>query len=283
MKYAPGLPAPQRLDVLDLDNPTLAPALRLITESQRRAARAWQLPSGMELTIGRAGETECFVLTPEGVGTGATLLYIHGGAFCLPVQTSALSLAAEYARRLMLRVVLPEYRLLPGYNALAALDDCRRAAEGYGPALIYGESAGAALAAGLARDMEGLKGLLLIYPAADDTADAPGGDEALSRRVVGAMWRHALAGLSETERAEVVPARMQGIARLPRTYIELAEYDCLRAEGEALGAKLAAAGVETETRLMPGAYHGFDSHYAAPYVRRAVMHRCGAMRGMLGG
>lgn len=283
MKYAPGLPAPQRLDVLDLDNPTLAPALRLITESQRRAARGWQPPSGLELTIDRTGETECFVLTPEGVGTGTTLLYIHGGAFCLPVQTSALSLAAEYARRLMLRVILPEYRLLPEYNALAALNDCRRAAAEYNPALIYGESAGAALAAGLACGAESLKGLLLIYPTADDTADASGGDETLSRHVIDAMWRHALAGLSETERAKIVPARMQDIARLPRTYIELAEYDCLRGEGEALGAKLAATGVETETRLMPGAYHGFDSHYAAPYVRRAVIYRCSVMRNMLEG
>lgn len=66
---------------------------------------------------------------PVGVRDGMrggcpAMIYLHGGAFALPVQQSALELAAVYAKALRMPVFLPEYRLLPEYSGGTIWEDC---------------------------------------------------------------------------------------------------------------------------------------------------------------
>lgn len=52
------------------------------------------------------------------------------------------------------------------------------------------------------------------------------------------------------------PALAPDLAGFPRTLIVNAEYDTLRASGEAFGGQLAAAGVDVRVVLVPGVLHG---------------------------
>lgn len=80
-----------------------------------------------------------------------TLLYLHGGAWCLHLPALYAAFAARLSRRTGLRVLLPDYRLAPEQPYPAAVDDCfavyRALAEGPGgaPQVIAGDSAGGSL------------------------------------------------------------------------------------------------------------------------------------------
>lgn len=186
--YCAELKGPGPLDKVDFSNPALAPLIRMTAANLQREAGAWAAapPPGVrvrrqEIPVPGAPDLPCYVVEPLEEKFLAGLLYCHGGAFFLPAQVAALRLAARYAVALGVRVVLPEYRLLPTFQAPAAFWDCLAAwgalNEGkFGPvgsALLYGESAGGALAAGVAlyaRD-HGLprpRGMSLIYPVLDD-------------------------------------------------------------------------------------------------------------------
>lgn len=284
-EYAPGLPPPQPLRFLNLNSPSALTALRLVLPGLRRQAREWEPGAGVKMRLTEPGGVECFCLEPSGPARG-TMLYLHGGAFCLPVQKSALELAAEYCRALRLRVCLPEYRLLPEHPAPAALRDCLAVCAELNPELLYGESAGAALAFGAALDAaergaRQARGLCLIYPALDDRAQAERRGCAIDRETVGGMWRSYLAQADEGMLGLLVPARAEPPAGLPRTYIELAGRDCLFDEGMELARRLEASGCEVRLELLEGAYHGFDSHIGSPYVSRVLRARAAAMEEML--
>ncbi len=82
-----------------------------------------------------------------------TLLYLHGGAWCLHLPGAYRRLAARLAALTGLRVLLPEYRLAPEHPFPAAVDDCLASYRwlldrGYAqrPFAIAGDSAGGSLA-----------------------------------------------------------------------------------------------------------------------------------------
>ena len=80
-----------------------------------------------------------------------TLLYLHGGAWCLHLPALYAAFAATLCRRTGMRVLLPDYRLAPEQPYPAAVEDClavyRALAEGPGgsPRVIAGDSAGGSL------------------------------------------------------------------------------------------------------------------------------------------
>jgi acetyl esterase/lipase len=81
-----------------------------------------------------------------------TLLYLHGGAWCLHLPALYASFAATLCRRTGMRVLLPDYRLAPEQPFPAAVEDClavyRALAESPSgpPRVIAGDSAGGSLA-----------------------------------------------------------------------------------------------------------------------------------------
>ena len=82
-----------------------------------------------------------------------SLLYIHGGAWCLHLPRAYRRLASRLSVLTGLRVLLPDYRLAPEYPFPAAVDDClavyrwliEQGAAGR-PFAIAGDSAGGSLA-----------------------------------------------------------------------------------------------------------------------------------------
>ena len=71
-----------------------------------------------------------------------------------------------------------------------------------------------------------------------------------------AMREHYLGALSSNPPGYAMPA-LADLGGLPPTLVLNAEYDDLRASGEAFSASLAAAGVDVEQVLVRGVLHGF--------------------------
>jgi acetyl esterase/lipase len=80
-----------------------------------------------------------------------TMLYLHGGAWCIHLPALYAKFAATLSSVTGMRVLLPDYRLAPEHPFPAAIDDCfavyRALGEGAAgtPAAIAGDSAGGSL------------------------------------------------------------------------------------------------------------------------------------------
>jgi acetyl esterase/lipase len=121
---------------------------------------------------------------PERERTG-TLLYLHGGAWCLHLPRIYARFASILSHLTGLRVLLPEYRLAPEHPFPAGVDDCFAAYRwlldrGYRerPLALAGDSAGGSLS--LVTMMRARDALLplpdcavLLSPSTDLTMSAP--------------------------------------------------------------------------------------------------------------
>lgn len=283
--YNPELTVSDQLSKIDLFNPALRPMVAMLVKSQRATARSWTSPAGVSLRMETYGGVECFVLEPSKEGKHPLMVYCHGGAFLLPVQPSTLRLAAHYAAALGMQVVVPEYRLLPSYPVPAAQNDILGVCEAVCPTLLYGESAGGALAACVAPKLGGLRGLMLVYPVLDDREtgylsknlypDAP-----WPLRSNRAMWKEYLGVISDP--GQLVPMKLESLSVFPSTHVEAEEIDLLRDEALRFAQLLLDNGVAVTTSVNSGAYHGFDTQFDCPYVQRVLAQRVTALK-QLGG
>ncbi len=305
-QYRPELKKPGPLNSIDFGNPALAPMIRLVVQNLRYAAGSYTPPEGLSLkrlTVPSwdGGNVDCFLLEPETDTPLPGLLYCHGGGFFLPLQTSALQLAAVYARELRVRVFLPDYRILPEHPNPYPFRDClavwrymRERQSDYrldGRTLLYGESAGGALAAGLAqwlRDQGEAPplGQVLIYPVLDNRSERYPSVERYSgavwsKRSNDYMWSAYLKDGAQGLAPYIVPLQNEALADLPQAYIEPQGIDILRDEGVCYARQLQEAGVTVDLNVIEGSYHGFDSDVENPFVQQILARRVLAMAGML--
>ena len=155
--------------------------------------------------------------------------------------------------------------------------------------ILYGESVGGALAASLAMALrdQGEKqpqALLLIDPVTDcETEKYPSAaldaQAAWTLRNNQYMWNLYL----PQENVLYAAPMREDAQGLPPTYLETAEIDILRDEGEAFGQKMMAAGVAVEMHRIAGAWHGFDTEIDHPDVRQTLQMRAEFIRNILGG
>jgi acetyl esterase/lipase len=113
-------------------------------------------PRGTKSEWSTFGETPCLELTPSGSTQQRVLFYIHGGGFVFGSPDTHSAMAANLAKRIGARAVLPRYQCAPEATFPAAPNDIRAAwdgllASGVAPQdiVVGGDSAGGALAFGL--------------------------------------------------------------------------------------------------------------------------------------
>ncbi|KAK1832922.1 arylesterase/ monooxygenase [Podospora conica] len=227
---------------------------------------------------------------------GPAILYIHGGGLVggsVPIVSPSVS---HTALATSIPVFAVHYRLAPEHPFPTPLDDCYAALEwlrsrpDVDPARIcvYGVSGGGVLAASVAQ-MARDRGLapavakvMLVYPMLDDrTADESEGPLKGLVTWNGAMnrigWGAYLGGKGDGEVPRyAVPARMEDLRGLPRTYIDVGGCDLFVGEDLAYASRLTAAGVEVEFHLYPGLPHGFESA-DIPATRKAIENRISAL------
>jgi acetyl esterase/lipase len=220
----------------------------------------------------------CRVYRPVTDRTLPTLVYFHGGGWVWASVDTHDRIAREYAVATPITVVSVDYALSPEAKFPQALEECadvvRFVAEQGATwgldkrrLVVGGDSAGGNLAlatALLLRDTGGpaLRGVLAAYPVCDSRFDTESyrayGDGAcgLSTERMAFYWSVYVP--HDIDRLHPLAAVLRAdLAGLPPVIVQLAELDVLRSEGEALVAKLRAAGVAVETETYPGLVHGF--------------------------
>lgn len=112
-----------------------------------------RLPAGVKLFQTEYGGIPVEVLDPEMPNNTRTVLYCHGGGFCIGSPKTHRELTAWLAKTLGVRVVVPDYRLAPDHPYPAAPDDVMTVylallARGIPPnnLVLMGDSAGGNLA-----------------------------------------------------------------------------------------------------------------------------------------
>ena len=253
--------------------------------------------SGNELTISKikitsaidSEEFGAWIITLQaGTAPHPAILFLHGGGFVFKGAPYHYNLAKEYARRTGSVVVMVDYRTAHNSPYGTSLQDCVDAwrwmiAEAQtlridtARTAIVGDSAGGFLAIKtvLANDIRPSK-LMLIYPVVDCSMrtesmakfrDTPVWNSELNRK----MWEYYLQGATEKSLLDLTGNELQNI---PATYIETAEYDCLRDEGNEFARMLQSAGVATTHAQVNGTMHGFDMAQRSEITQCQIAERC---------
>ena len=223
-----------------------------------------------------------------------TLLYFHGGGFIMGSPATHDGLCQRLAARTGLRVVSVAYRLAPEHPFPAAHDDAAAALAGLrgqdrGLLLVGGDSAGANLAASLARE-GGVDGQLLLYPVVDMMGAGAAADARYpSLATFADGFLLTAAGMEQCAQAFVPPGQDRADARLSPIRSDLsraapalvvvAGFDPLRDQGRAYATAMRAAGRQATLLEEPALVHGFaDFAGVVPAARRAVDRVAGALR-----
>lgn len=236
-----------------------------------------------------------------------TLLYFHGGGFIMGSPATHDGLCRRLALRTGLLVVSAGYRLAPEHPFPAAHEDAAAAlawvrseagahesgagGNGAGALLVGGDSAGANLAASLARE-GGVDGQVLLYPVVDMLDAGPEAEaQYASLTAFADGYLLTAAGMEQCAQALVPDGQDRGDARLSPIRADLsraapalvvvAGFDPLRDQGRAYAAALRAAGRAAELLEEPALVHGFaDFAGVVPAARRAVDRLAAGVREM---
>lgn len=234
------------------------------------------------------GETAvpCRLFYPQGrpTGEGPLILFAHGGGWIAGDVETYARVCQTMAHQTGRRVLSIDYRLAPEFRFPAGFSDCYAVARQLfcDPFLpvrpeeitLMGDSAGGNLMAAVslkARDTGDFtpRRQILIYPscAADHAPDESpyaslreNGEGYLltTKRVCDYMALYR-ARPEDCQNPYFAPLAARSLDRQPDTLIVTAQYDPLRDEGEAYGARLLADGNRVSVRRMPDALHGFFS------------------------
>ena len=268
---------------------------------------AWRLEKTPEIIEEKKIETEGFrslplktsVFSPAGIKEKMpSLIYVHGGAFTYKASVYQKKLCFIYAQNTGCKVFLPHYHLAPEYQYPAAYEDVLSlyryvmahtsefdiSEEKIG---IAGDSAGASIAALVCNRWESESIQMpclqmLMYPVTDagmetesmkQYTDTPQWDSRANRR----MWLY-YCGEDEELRSAASPLRCSIPGKMPATYIETAQFDCLHDEGILYARKLSQAGVNVEINETEGTFHGYDAKTDAQVVRQSIDRRVSFLR-----
>lgn len=229
------------------------------------------------------------VYSPQVKGALApALLEIHGGAFVLGAADGGDATNRRLAKDLGVVVVSVDYRLAPEDPFPAAIEDSYAALKWIHTNAsqlgvdrkkigVMGSSAGGGLAASLAllardRGEFPVRGQFLIYPSLDDRPFSSADPTCLPGTAVPSerAYQMYLGGLDNLRQVSpyAFAARASSLAGLPRAFIAVGSIDGLADQDLAFASRLIRAGVATEVKVYPGAFHGFDMAAQAAVTER---------------
>ncbi|WP_419924953.1 alpha/beta hydrolase [Candidatus Poriferisocius sp.] len=206
------------------------------------------------------------------------VVFFHGGGWVIGGIDSHDGQVREMVNRTAMVYVSVDYRLAPEARFPAAAEDCYAATQWVAANAasigadatrlgVAGDSAGgnlAAVVAQMARDRGGpaIAHQLLIYPCCDMDSNAwpsqteNGFDYFLTKESMDWFYDQ-YADVADRDKPYASPIKADDLSGLPPACVITAEYDPLRDEGEAYGARLQEAGVSCEVHRYDGMFHGF--------------------------
>ena len=221
---------------------------------------------------------------PASGGVRGRLLTIHGGGYVLGAAAMQDRLCEHWANTQGWLAASVEYPLAPESSATAMLDACERgleelrALDATGPLVVFGDSAGGGLAAGLAVRGCAMDALMLVQPMLDPRTGGrrdPGHSWHADHNRFG--WAARLGGSEPTP--ETAPALAEDLGHFPPTWIGIGTRDLFLRENLAFAAKLAEAHVDVTLETYSGAVHAFQRlHADRPAAARWRSDRDGWLR-----
>ncbi len=216
---------------------------------------------------GPAGPVPVRVYRPSEATGLPVVVWFHGGGWVIGGLDSHDHLCRLLCDDAGCVVVSVDYRLAPEHPFPAAVEDCV-AAYGWvaanatevggdpGRVAVGGDSAGGNLAAVVALTRRDAgdpppRAQVLVYPVTDHEFDSPSMHENatgyfLEREHMRWFFGHYLRTPADADDWRVSPLRAPDLSGVAPAIVVTAEYDPLRDQGEAYGARLRAAGVDTE-------------------------------------
>lgn len=273
------------------DQMTPADARELLRTSLAAAPRQSGLPEletvKEALVPGRDGPVPVRRYRPLGRVKG-TCVYLHAGGWVVGDLDTGDAFCRRLADGAGCEVVNVQYGLAPEHGFPGPVYDVLDVvqwlvAQGAGPVVLAGESAGGNLAAAVARlvtesEAVSLAGLFLAYPVTDHQFDTASyrelGDKNLLLSTAEMRWfwdQYCPENRRDDPLAS--PLRAESLAGMPPTLLCVAQLDPLRSEGLAYAERLAQSGVEVQTRCDPGMLHGYLSAAAAVPLAAAAVHQ----------
>lgn len=231
-----------------------------------------------------APDVAIYIVNAKASGNRPALLHTHGGGYVAGRAVDSVQALQDICKELDCVAVSVDYRLAPETSYKGSIEDnyaglkwlyANAASLGANPnnIAVMGESAGgghAAILALTARDRGEVPLVFqcLIYPMLDDRT----GSSVKQAPHVGTLiwtpesnvfgWESFLGhkpGLARSHDGNAVPARAANLKGLPPAFIGVGTLDLFCNEDIDYGQRLSAAGVLTETIVVPGAFHGFDA------------------------
>lgn len=221
------------------------------------------------------------------------LLYLHGGGFQIEGTLVHLRMVSDMIDDSNHLAVFVKYRLAPKYPFPIGLEDCYSAylwmienkdmlGIDINQISIAGDSAGGNLSVGVAllvrdRLKRSFESMLLFYPVIDHRQispsmkmfdDTPMWNSILNKN----MWEIYLKN-GDHGMLTYTSFLIADLKGLPTTYIETAEYDCLRDEGIWFAEKLKSLGIKVVERHMKNAVHGYDAVFFSQFIRKRIDER----------
>lgn len=207
-------------------------------------------------------------------------LNLHGGGFIAGVPEHDDSYCQRLAHNIGCLVVNLDYALAPEHPFPAGLNQCFAVLEwladkapelGVDPwcMAVGGHSAGGNLATGVAALARGHRRLRVVhqiidYAVLDLAAPVEGKTSALPKPLLRPGLMNFFMSCYLVDRAQArdplaspLLASVEQLRGLPPTTLIIAEYDVLRAEGQAYAARLRQAGVAVQERMFAGCDHMF--------------------------
>ena len=231
------------------------------------------------------------------------LVFYHGGGFILRASAGHYRIAKEYAYKVECKVIYADYRLAPKYQYPIPVEDCFTAykwtleqaetlAIDAEKIVMGGDSAGGNLAIAVTlmakqRNLPLPKAEMLIYPVTDRRmitesmkkyTDTPMWNAKLSVK----MWNYYLGKRTPEPMEYASPMEAKTLKGFPVSYVEVAEYDCLRDEGIAFCDRLKKDNVLVECHEVKQACHGFETAIESSLTREAMDRRIGFLRKIFG-
>jgi acetyl esterase/lipase len=205
---------------------------------------------------------------PAAQARRATILYLHGGGYCIGSHRTHRALTSHLAHAAGLAVFTANYRLAPEHPFPAALEDavaCFQSLQEAGPVIIAGDSAGAGLAlattlAARQRQIAAPAALVLFSPWTDlSPASIP--DDTPRDAMLRADWLRACANsylAGEPATTPLASPLLGDLHGLPPTLIQAGSDELLCGQALRTCEALRAAGCDVVCEIIPNRWHAFQ-------------------------
>lgn len=198
-----------------------------------------------------------------------SVLYLHGGGYCVGSPRTHRPLAAWLARDSGLPVVVPDYRLAPEHPFPAALNDALAVYEALaaqGPVVVAGDSAGGGLALSLAVQLRDSgkplpAALVLLSPWVDlrpsHTPKSVRGEAMLGTAWMQACAHHYAGDNTDDPRVSPLLADLHG---LPPVLVQCGTDEAFHAGSKAIVEALSRDGTPATLEVAPRRWHVYQLH-----------------------